>query len=306
MSEVKQTKTSSIFPIFLMGSGLFVLIQGLALLAAVPFQAEGLAAFSNPSDPANLVFFLSSFLISTLVILLVAKFRKKLVEVIILGAVSLSAFSVILSLLTLVVSDALVVLAVSAVGTAFLIVLLLKFPEWYVVDACGILLGLGATALLGISLSIFLVIILLAGLAVYDAISVYKTKHMIDLADVVLDLKLPLLLVIPRVMGYSLIKETTRLKDQIAGEKREAFIMGLGDVVMPGILVVSTFSNIPVNGIYVAFSVMIGTLCGFALLTTQVIKGKPQAGLPLLCGGAILGYLVSSYLLFGGFSSLFL
>ncbi|MCJ2514084.1 MAG: hypothetical protein LN408_06580 [Candidatus Thermoplasmatota archaeon] len=32
---------------------------------------------------------------------------------------------------------------------------------------------------------------------------------------------------------------------------------------------------------------------------TFVVKGKPQAGLPCLCGGAILGYLVSSYAWFG-------
>ena len=49
----------------------------------------------------------------------------------------------------------------------------------------------------------------------------------------------------------------------------------------------------------IAISVMIGTLVGFAILMTFVIKGKPQAGLPCLCGGAILGYLISSYLLYG-------
>ena len=46
-------------------------------------------------------------------------------------------------------------------------------------------------------------------------------------------------------------------------------------------------------------SIIIGTLVGFALLMTLVIKGKPQAGLPLLCGGALAGYLVSSLVLFG-------
>jgi len=46
-------------------------------------------------------------------------------------------------------------------------------------------------------------------------------------------------------------------------------------------------------------SVLAGTLVGFAALMTFVIKGKPQAGLPLLCSGAILGYLISSYMFFG-------
>jgi presenilin-like A22 family membrane protease len=75
--------------------------------------------------------------------------------------------------------------------------------------------------------------------------------------------------------------------------------MGLGDVVIPGFLVVSTFHNIAGNGLVIALSVMLGTLFGFILLMRAVIKGKPQAGLPYLCSGAILGYLVSSYLLYG-------
>src|SRR3972149_6064775 len=86
------------------------------------------------------------------------------------------------------------------------------------------------------------------------------------------------------------------LEDQ---EEREASFMGLGDVVFPGILVVSAFHNLSSNGLIVALSVMLGTLLGFTVLAASLIKGRPQAGLPYLCSGAILGYVVSSYLLFG-------
>jgi presenilin-like A22 family membrane protease len=144
------------------------------------------------------------------------------------------------------------------------------------------------------------VIALLVVLAIYDAISVYRTKHMIDLADTVLDLKLPVILVIPKIRKYSLFRDTRSLKEKLeGGEERDAFFMGLGDVIIPGFLVASTFHNITTNGLLVALSVMLGTLFGFAVLITFVVKGKPQAGLPYLCSGAILGYLVSSYILFG-------
>jgi presenilin-like A22 family membrane protease len=180
-----------------------------------------------------------------------------------------------------------------------LTITLYKFPEWYIIDLCGIIVGAGAIAIFGISLDISLVIILLVALAIYDAISVYKTKHMIDLADTVMDLKLPVLLVVPKIRNYSLIKETKSLKEKLKdNEERAAFFMGLGDIVMPGILVASTFHSID-NGLYVSLGVIIGTLIGFMVLMTFVIKGKPQAGLPLLCSGAILGYLISSYLVFG-------
>jgi len=151
------------------------------------------------------------------------------------------------------------------------------------------------------SCSTFYVIVVLIVMALYDAISVYKTKHMIDLADTLIDLKLPILFVIPKKGSYSLIKETKGLKEKLKeGEKREAFFLGLGDVVLPGILVASAFHYLPSNSLLVASSVMLGTLIGFALLMAFVVKGKPQAGLPFLCPGAILGYVVSSYLLFGG------
>jgi len=123
---------------------------------------------------------------------------------------------------------------------------------------------------------------------------------MIDLADAVMDLRLPVMLVVPKVRTYSLLKETKGIKEKLEdNEEREAFFLGLGDIVMPGILVVSALQNIADNGLIVALSVMLGTLIGFAVLMSVVIKGKPQAGLPYLCSGAILGYVVSSYLLFG-------
>jgi presenilin-like A22 family membrane protease len=286
-------------PVALMGC-LFVLVHGLALMIVAPFEDAGLVVFENPNDPFNVVYFFLTLIAVTAVLLIVAKFwMKRVVQIIVLGSVGYVVFFVFYLLLSFVVSE-LLALALSIAAVSAFLILLVKYPEWYVIDVCGVLLGVGSIAMLGISLGIFLVIILLAGLAVYDAISVYKTKHMIDLADVVLDLKLPVMLVVPKKIGYSLVKETKSLKEKLqAGEKREAFFMGLGDVVMPGILVTSAFYNIAGGGLTVALSVMLGTLVGFGVLVVFLVKGKPQAGLPFLCSGAILGYLVSSYLLYG-------
>jgi presenilin-like A22 family membrane protease len=158
--------------------------------------------------------------------------------------------------------------------------------------------------MLGISLTILIVVVLLIGMALYDAISVYKTKHMIDLADTLIDLKLPILFVIPKTRGYSLVKETKTLKEKLKeGEKRDAFFMGVGDIVIPGILATAAFHNIPDHGFLIGLSVVIGTLAGFAGLMVFVLRGKPQAGLPFLCPGAILGYVVSSLILTGGLAA---
>jgi presenilin-like A22 family membrane protease len=241
--------------------------------------------------------------------LLIAKYwKKKAIQIILLGAIGytvffaffLPLFGIFLPNIALWLS-----LMLAALATTILLVALIKYPEWYVIDICGIIVGASAIAIFGISLGIFLVIILLIGLAIYDAISVYKTKHMIDLADAVMDLKLPVLLVVPKIRHYSLIKETKSLKEKLKdGEERDAFFMGLGDVVMPGILVAAAYHFIEKDGLLVALSVMIGTLVGFVILMSFVIKGKPQAGLPCLGGGAILGYILSSYILFGKLAGL--
>jgi len=299
MDKDKKTEMGDVFPVFLMGS-LVVLIHSLALVVIAPFEAADIRAFENPNDPMNIVYFFLIMLLFTVAILLIAKFwKKQLIQGIILGATGFFAFYVFYPLLFFVVPEVLS-LFFSVTVAAILVITLLKYPEWYVIDVCCIVVGVGAIAILGISLSISLVIVLLIVLAVYDAISVYKTKHMIDLADIVLDLKLPVILVIPKIREYSTLKEKKSLKEKLKeDEKRDAFFMGLGDIIIPGFLVASSFHNVTSNGLLIALSVMLGTLFGFTVLMTAVIKGKPQAGLPYLCSGAILGYLVSSYLLFG-------
>jgi presenilin-like A22 family membrane protease len=299
MNQDMKRKTKIILPTFLMG-GLFIVIHSLALLVTRPFEAADMVAFENPNDPMNIVYFFLTLLVFTAIILLIAKFwKKRLVQGIFLGATGFTAFYVFYPLLYIVIPGVLSFF-LSITAAAILIITLVKYPEWFVIDICGVIIGVGAIGMLGISLSIFLAIVLLIVLATYDAISVYKTKHMIDLADIVLDLKLPVILVVPKVRDYSLLKETKSLKEKLKGEEeRDAFLVGLGDIIIPGVLVASTFHNIASNGLLMALSVMLGTLLGFTVLMTVLIKGKPQAGLPYLCSGAILGYLVSSYVLFG-------
>jgi len=307
MTDEKKEKGTAVFPMLLMG-GLFVVIHSLSILITQPFETAGLdKVFPDPNDLMNLVVFFVIMLAVTVTILLIAKFGKKqFIQVIILGSISYTSFFVFYPLLSFVVSATLALL-ISVIAAAILVVALIKYPEWYVIDLTGIIVGVGAIGIFGISLSIFLVIVLLIGLSIYDAISVYKTKHMIDLADAVMDLKLPVMMVVPKIRKYSLLKQTKGIKEKLEDkEEREAFFLGLGDIVMPGILVVSAFQNIPDNGLLVALSVMVGTLIGFAVLMSVVVKGKPQAGLPYLCSGAILGYVVSSYLLFGELAGLIL
>ena len=299
MTKDKNSGTKEIISVIMMGC-LFVIIHSLALLVIGPFEAAGVQpAFENPDDPINLVYFFVIILAMTLLILIIAKYwKKQVIQLIILGAVGYTSFYILYPLFTLIV-PLLFALIFSILVALILVIVLYKHPEWYVIDISGIIVGAGAIAIFGISLGVLITIILLVCLAIYDAISVYKTKHMIDLADTVMDLKLPVLMVIPKIRHYSLIKETKSLKEKLKeDEERDAFFMGLGDIVMPGVLVAAVYNFIE-DGLPIAISVMIGTLVGFAILMMFVMKGKPQAGLPCLCGGAILGYVISSLVLHG-------
>ncbi len=85
------------------------------------------------------------------------------------------------------------------------------------------------------------------------------------------------------------------------GGERGAYFMGLGDAVMPTILVVSASVFLPAGCMAVQLPLLggvalpvvlaaIGTLIGYTVLMIVVMGGKPQAGLPFLNTGAILGY----------------
>jgi presenilin-like A22 family membrane protease len=278
----------------------FVATILLAILFAEPFLAAGLQAFEDPEDVGNSLYYILAILVFTAIILAIAKWGKKsIIRWIILGAVGLTIWYVVHPVLLITLGWS----AAAAYGTAAVlgvlsVVALYFHPEWYVIDVVGLLVAAGTAAIFGISLAIGPVIALLAGLAVYDAIAVYKTKHMLSLADTVIDLRLPVLLVIPKVAGYRFRAESSKFKEAKPENKgeREAMFMGLGDLVMPTILVVSAlqFSEPGWQGMP-ALGAAIGTLVGYAVLMGYVLKGRPQAGLPLLNGGSIVGFLTGLY-----------
>ena len=146
------------------------------------------------------------------------------------------------------------------------------------IDALGILIGAGVASIFGVSLDVLPVVILLILLAVYDAISVYKTKHMITLAEGVIDLKTPILFVIPKQRDYSFIRDGIGKLGRMAGE-RAAFIIGMGDMIMPSILVVS--ANVFMKGARLggvinlpALGAIIGSLVGLFVLHALCHVGK--------------------------------
>jgi presenilin-like A22 family membrane protease len=259
---------------------------------------------------------------------------------------------------------------VGVLVSTVLMFMLWKHPEWYVVNTVGILVGGGVITMLGTSFVPWLIILFMVMAAVYDAWAVYHSKHMLELADTMIGLNLPILLVAPQDSGYSFLAEgddrmrgaagaasaepiaageaaTGDSGDSVAeagdadagtpaddsasdagfkakaataaspgsaaggsGKKKkdkgsqDAMFMGLGDVIFPGMLVISAMTYLaPIGGasdaLLVGLGAMLGGLVGYFVLMTYVARGQPQAGLPLLNGGAILGYLIAAVALIG-------
>jgi presenilin-like A22 family membrane protease len=287
---------------YLVMTGMFLAVPVLALLM-VPGVPSGYRAFSDQNDPTNPIIYIVLVLAMTgVLLLLIKRSRIGLLKAILFTAMGLGLFSIGSLFVMLAGVAEIPSLAFGALLAAFLMSLLIKFPRWYVVNGTGLVLGVGAALVLGLSLGILPSLILLAMLAVYDALSVYVTKHMLTLAEGVGDLGLPIVLIVP---GKNVDQsKKLDLHDRSKDAEREMMLMGLGDAIIPSVLVVSAAANLsPVSStgwsspaMTVAVLTLGAVLLGFLSLMFLISKGRPQAGLPFLNGFAIMGY-AAAYLL---------
>lgn len=275
-----------------------------SVLLAVPMTASGYVVFEDPESLSNPIWFIAMLLVFTgfLLVLIRYKFKRFLDWII---RISLFiAYIYVFSGLAGLITNLDIALVFGIIAAACATLLLWKYPEWYVVDILGVLLAAGVASMFGISLEPVPVILLLILLALYDAISVYKTKHMLTLADGVIEGRMPIMVVVPKKQGYSFIRDgiggtispDEKLETDSPKHDRAAYLMGLGDLIMPSILVTSAAVFMPGGGLGIfslpSIGALIGSLAGLYILLRSVQSGKPQAGLPPLNGGAILGFLI--------------
>ncbi len=289
----------------------FLGVQFGALALVEPFKAAGYQPVDDPENPANSLVYVIAILVITAVLLGAIKLGlDRVLRAFIVGAgayVSLFVFQIVLPapMPGIAGFHLVALLAAAALGIALWV-----YPEWYVVDAAGLVMGVGAAGLFGITFGVLPALLLLFVLAVYDAISVYGTEHMLALASGVMEMRVPIVLVIPLTLSYSFLDAD--LPDPTSGDsdtepegplERDALFIGLGDAIIPAVLVASVgffVRDVPaveLAGVVVslpAAGAMIGTVIGLGLLLRLVFAGRAHAGLPLLNGGAISGYLLGA------------
>jgi len=333
----------------------FLAVQVGALALVRPFEAAGYQTVPDPQNPANSALYLGVVLVSTAVILVALRYGgQKLLRAFLLltgAAITVYVFGVLPGVSVGGVN------VVPWIAAAVLVGALVAYPEWWVIDLAGVVMGIGAAALFGISFGVLPAVVFLGALAVYDAISVYGTRHMLTLASGVIELRVPVLLIYPTVRGFSfrervgemaaraeaggsggdddLVGNEEMATDSVGDEEvpadeaadddrtaveratengetevvqredegRDSIMIGLGDAVMPTVMVASAAFFVPgfapsvprVAGVVLpAVTALVGTMVGLSVLLWMVLKGRAHAGLPLLNGGAILGYLVGA------------
>jgi presenilin-like A22 family membrane protease len=339
--------------------GIFLLVQLGALALVGPFQQEGHQVVEDTGDPTISFVYVGAILVVTGLMLVAMRYGGDAVLrlfIVFAGAyIALFVFQVVVpDVATVTVADTQVdvVAWLGAIGIGLALYL---YPEWYVIDAAGVIMGIGAAGLFGINFGILPALVLLAVLAVYDAISVYGTEHMLTLASGVMEMRVPVVLVVPLSLSYSFLDADNPVDDgdedrevdppdpdelgelgpdgvaeldeerlgaldeetldtldddlveaiQEALPGRDALFIGLGDAVIPTVLVASAaffvdagpeLSLLGIPATVPAIGAMLGTLLGLVVLLWMVLKGRAHAGLPLLNGGAIAGYLTGALL----------
>jgi presenilin-like A22 family membrane protease len=201
-------------------------------------------------------------------------------------------------------------------------VILLVYPEWYLLDLAAVVVGAAVIPMIGLGFGPLPIVVLLVVWAGYDAYSVYVSGHMQELASGLGDLKLPFVFVVPRSLSYSMVDDGLDLgldddEDADAGEDGDdaseetdgdaddgpdVALLGLGDAIIPGMLAVSAgqYLDAPtvvpaLNANLPAIGAVLGGLVGMAALTYLVhrVEGA-HAGLPPLNAGVLAGYLVGA------------
>ncbi len=169
---------------------------------------------------------------------------------------------------------------------------LFRKPNWIVVNVTGLIMSIGIAAIWSLFLGLYFAIALLILMAVYDYISVFKTKHMVTLAKVALDQNIPMLFVMPESKDFDM----TNLKIGEESGDNKAVLLGFGDVAIPSVLVVS--SAVYGSGISILFLLLplFGGIAGMVYLMF-FMKRRPAPGLPAINSGVLAGFAIA-YLLF--------
>jgi len=179
---------------------------------------------------------------------------------------------------------------VASLAAVLLIILFWALQNVIVQNIVMVLTIGGIGAILGISFVPTTVLIILVLFSFYDIIAVYKTGHMVKLAESMIRSR--------AIFGFIIPDSFRGLKEPLSSVAPgdQFMILGSGDVIFPLLLSASLVRISIVQAVVVSIFSGIGLLLMFTLFSSQRER-RPMAALPPIVGMSIIGYLLVSLLL---------
>lgn len=264
--------------------GFFVLAQILGLytgtviwndMAANPY-VSGLVITTNAEEPLNALFFIACILVGAAVMVLLIRFLSRFglfFRFLEFVMVSMSSSIVFYAFLRLALGYDASTLAGVAIALLFAAARLFN-PA--LKNAAAILATAGVGVVFGISLGMFPVIVFLILLSIYNFLSVFTTRHMVEMAN----------FIIKKDLAFTV---TAKGPPPRPGEKEQRIDLGTGDLIAPIMLEVSALSFHPAAAAFV----FVGAVVSMAVFLSLVWKKKMVLpALPPIVLGMIVSLLI--------------
>ena len=203
--------------------------------------------------------------------------------------------------LTIAIALGVVVDPTIALGIAFVLAFLkIKWPNIYTHNLSEILMYAGIAVMLVPLFDVFWMILMLIAISLYDAYAVWKSKHMIKLAEFQADSKVFAGLLIPYAPSEknSKTKIHSEIPKGLKTEETKSAILGGGDIAFPLLFAGTVMDSLIKTGVmkHVAFFqvMFIPLFSGIALflLLTKGQKDKFYPAMPFISLGCFVGYAI--------------
>lgn len=272
----------------LFGIALFLISTAFALyLSFNLYQIPGFAEESNGISFLFVVYYIIIMVAFTAIALLIIKRHANVMKAIFLILVLYMIFlvsSIVAGIVAINLTEYYAIIAIVTVSFGYMLIFR---NEWYITDAAGVIMISGAAGILGILLRPDIAIALLIVFAIYDYISVYKTKHMVTLAKAAVDNQYPLMFTLPSGRNVKIREMTFENRGE-----QQVIMLGFGDMAIPEILIVSSAIYNPLHSVLFAVLTLAGAITALIFLFF-FNHGKPAPGLPYINSGVIAGFLVA-------------
>lgn len=246
-----------------------------------PYVA-GLVVTSDAENPLNAVLFITYMLVGAVIMVVLIRFLKlhnmlfKGMEFVMIATASSIVFYAFLRLALGYGESTLLGIVMGLAFSAF------RLFRPLMKNAAAILATAGVGVIFGISLGLVPVVLFLILLSIYDYLSVFTTKHMVELAN----------FVVQKDLAFTV---TARAPPPAPGEKEQRMDLGTGDMVAPIMLEVSalTFSPAATAFVFAGAVLSLGIFLFLVWKKKMILPALPPivfGMLVSLLAGFLLGF----------------